>query len=369
MLVDFKVQGFKNFKDEIELNLGDVRNYAFNEECVNNNVIRTGILYGPNSSGKSNLGEAIFDIVIHLTDKNKSLNLYNPYCNLDSKTGIVNFYYKFKFKNNIVEYIYCKEDVEALLEEKLMINGEEIINYDFKKKEGFVNLKGTEDLNKELYDGNISFLKYIYKNTNLDRRNTNNLLFVTFFDFVERMLFFRSLKDKAYIGFTNSGSNFIEGIIKKDKVADFAKFLAKNGVNYQLTVDALKKNILCKFANASVPFMDVASSGTIVLALYYFWYMQLEQASFVFIDEFDAFYHYQVSRNTVKELRTINEAQFFLTTHNTDIMSNDLLRPDCYFILHDGKITSLCNATNKELRYAHNLQKMYKGGAFEEAKQ
>ena len=45
-------------------------------------------------------------------------------------------------------------------------------------------------------------------------------------------------------------------------------------------------------------------------------------------------------------------------------MSNDLLRPDCYFLLKDNKIKAISDLTEKELRQAHNLQQMYKAGAF-----
>lgn len=53
-------------------------------------------------------------------------------------------------------------------------------------------------------------------------------------------------------------------------------------------------------------------------------------------------------------------------SHNTDIISNELLRPDCYFELKDNRISPFCNLTGKALREAHNLQKMYKAGAFNE---
>ena len=65
-----------------------------------------------------------------------------------------------------------------------------------------------------------------------------------------------------------------------------------------------------------------------------------------------------------KHLKEIKGVQIFTTTHNTDIMNNDLLRPDCYFILKDNKIKAISDLTEKELRQAHNLQKMYKAGAF-----
>lgn len=90
----------------------------------------------------------------------------------------------------------------------------------------------------------------------------------------------------------------------------------------------------------------------------------MEKASFVFIDEFDAFYHYELSETVQKRLRKISDVQVFTTTHNTDLMSNDLLRPDCYFLLENNSINAISELTEKELRQAHNLQKMYKAGAF-----
>lgn len=83
-----------------------------------------------------------------------------------------------------------------------------------------------------------------------------------------------------------------------------------------------------------------------------------------FIDEFDAFYHFELSESVQKRLGKISGVQIFTTTHNTDLMSNDLLRPDCYFLLKDNKIKAISDLTEKELRQAHNLQKMYKAGAF-----
>ena len=54
-----------------------------------------------------------------------------------------------------------------------------------------------------------------------------------------------------------------------------------------------------------------------------------------------------------------------LTTHNTSIITNDLLRPDCYFLMSKHSIRSLSKSTSKELREAHNIEKMYKAGSFD----
>jgi hypothetical protein len=45
-------------------------------------------------------------------------------------------------------------------------------------------------------------------------------------------------------------------------------------------------------------------------------------------------------------------------------MTNELFRPDCYFFIGKNGIKSLSNSTVKELREAHNIEKMYRAGAF-----
>lgn len=86
--------------------------------------------------------------------------------------------------------------------------------------------------------------------------------------------------------------------------------------------------------------------------------------SFVFIDEFDAFYHFRMSFNVCKELFSM-PCQLFMSSHNTYLMTNELLRPDCNFIINGNKIKSLSECTDKELRFGHNIEKLYRGKAFD----
>lgn len=68
----------------------------------------------------------------------------------------------------------------------------------------------------------------------------------------------------------------------------------------------------------------------------------------------------------VQYLKTrYTDCQVVLTTHNTNLMTNHLMRPDCLFILsRDGRLTALCDATERTSR-GHNLEKLYIGGEFE----
>ena len=92
----------------------------------------------------------------------------------------------------------------------------------------------------------------------------------------------------------------------------------------------------------------------------------MAKASFVYIDEFDAFYHFELSQAIIELIKQLPDTQVFLSTHNTDLISNDILRPDAYFLIRDNEIRSFDKILDKELRRAHNIQKMYKAGAFNE---
>ena len=56
-----------------------------------------------------------------------------------------------------------------------------------------------------------------------------------------------------------------------------------------------------------------------------------------------------------------------LTTNRIELMSNDVSRPDCIFVLQDGDFLAkpIWMLTDKEIRFEHNLQKMWIGGMFD----
>ena len=45
-------------------------------------------------------------------------------------------------------------------------------------------------------------------------------------------------------------------------------------------------------------------------------------------------------------------------------MQNKFTRPDCCFLMTKNCIKNLYNSTDKEIREAHNLEKMYINGVF-----
>ena len=371
MLKKFSVTNFKNFKTKMVFDLSKPANYEFNREIVQNNTITKGIIYGINGSGKSNLALAIFDIVLHMTDKEKLFDRYYPYLNLDSNKKEADFEYVFEFEGSELVYQYSKTDPISLVNERVLIDGQEVISYDYQRKNGYTNLSGTENL--QLFSSlsnesdKLSRVKYI-KNNAILNDTKDNKVFLAFTNYIDNMLMFYSLDEKRYQGLCVGVDSVTQGIVREGKIEEFELFLKNNNIDYKLVAVEVvgQKEIFCKFNNSVVPFYTVASTGTKSLALFYYWYLKMSKASFVFVDEYDAFYHFELSQQLVEYVKQLTGTQVFFTTHNTDLLSNELLRPDAYYLIEKNKINSLDKKTGKELRFAHNIQKMFKAGSFNE---
>jgi hypothetical protein len=183
--------------------------------------------------------------------------------------------------------------------------------------------------------------------------------------FVNGMLWFRSLDIREFIGLETNIYLLDEYIIKNKLIDDFRRFLLNvSGQDFKFaTPNAGDKNLFCMIDKKRIPFDIIASTGTQHLKLLYFWMSKMGNATFVFIDEFDAFYHFKLSFEVCKRLFAL-PCQVFTSSHNTYLMTNDLLRPDCNFILNDNKIKPLCDCTDKELRFGHNIEKLFRGDTF-----
>ena len=366
MLTKFAVTNYKGFKSRIEWDLSHPSNYSFNAAAIREGIVKNGIIYGPNGAGKSNLGLAIFDIANHLSHKWKKPDYYLNYACAGRQDLPVEFEYTFALGGHILLYYYSKvasEQKGIIVREQLIVDGNEVLL----KDKGVLNIANEFGLTQTAVENlkesanNISIVNYLLSSVPLPKGHALLLLR----DFVENMLFFRSLDNREFIGLKEGGSNIEEYIITHNLANDFAEYLKEvSGQEYEFAPGAQGENVLyCLMEGVRIPFQWVASTGTKNLELQYYWLKEMDNASFVYVDEFDAFYHHELSYKICKRLfEGIN--QVFVTTHDTFLLSNDLLRPDCFFILRDNTIKAICDMTDKELRFGHNLEKLYRGGTF-----
>lgn len=372
MLKRFSVKNFKAFEDKVTLDLSSIGNYEFNKECISNDVCKTALLYGKNASGKSSLCFALFDIVEVLTDKYVCHDVYKPYKHILHQDAPTEFEYEFKFDTDEVFYKYSKSDQSTLISEELIINQKQIFSYkkDLVAQDIAVNLEGAETLKVSSDKLNISLCRFI-KNNALLKNNLENSIFQKFFEFVENMLMICSFEQSCFIGYKKPPKdNLVKKIIENNNFEKLQQFFLEAEFTDKLTY---KKNILgeynlfIQYDDKCLDFNDAASNGMkALLLIYYYLENKLNQdkrPSFVCIDNIDAIFSFELSYFIVNKFKSYN-SQVILTTYNTSNFSNDLLRPDCYFLCSKTKIVNANNATDKELRRGHNLEKLYRGGAF-----
>lgn len=362
MLKKFTVSNYKNFKDEISLDFSKIGEYSFNADCLSMRLI-----YGRNATGKTNFGRALLDIKILLygmfrNDENSVL------INADSQ-DTAKFIYEFQFGSDEVVYKYSRFANTELCDEELYINGEAIFKCDFKNSkfdfQGLsiisaetVNTKRY--LNKDEMDNEyvIPFLRWLINNTAF----SDDSVLIQLSKYVRKMDMITVGHDLLY-----SNRNFLENLKNPVYLQSFEDFLNLMGIECKLVLQELPDGQVELYfsQNKLVPFYSTASSGTLALTSLY--QKIVSNPPLIYIDDFAAFYHYEMAEKLICYFKDkYPECQFIMTSHNTNLMTNKIMRPDCLFILSSrGTLTALCDATERELREGHNLEKMYIRGEFE----
>lgn len=363
MLTRFAVKNYMGFPERIIWDLASPRDYSFNPHLVKDGVIKNGIIYGVNGSGKSSLGKAVFDIVTlanHKFDYASAIYRGRPQDTID-------FEYSFLLGDDKVDYNYSKTVNGTIVKELLKTDEKVYLSKD--GSEIFINEEFPIDpgMKEKLYESynSISLINFLYASMPLGKEHVIYKLM----SFVKSMLWFRCLDERNYIGIDENRVFIEEYIIKHGYINDLADFLlSESGQRFDFSPTTLdNKIIICKIGEENVPLGDIMSTGTRSLELLFYWTKRMAESDvkFVFIDEFDAFYHFELSINVCKTLFA-ESFQAFLTSHNTMLLQNDFLRPDCAFRIKDGKVKALSELTNRgELREGHNIEKMYRAGAFD----
>lgn len=364
MLIKFAATNFRGFANRIEWDLSKPSNYAFHPEAIKDGYIKNGIIYGPNGIGKSNFGLAIFDIVYHLTIKWKKSDYFNNYVYAGKPDSPVSFEYTFMLGNDLIEYRYSKNHAGVLHSEMLWVNNHQV----FKQDKDIFEIDEAQFKVDEIIKNNFkqsvngaSVIAFLTASFPLPQEH----YIVKLLQFVNSMLWFKCLESREYIGLETTNIELDTYIIQNGLVEDFKYFLKKVSEQEFSFVKPNEgdKLLFCEIDGNKLPFINIISTGTKSLQLLYVWMKEMKFASFVFIDEFDAFYHFKLAFEVCKQLFNL-DCQVFMSSHNTYLMTNDLLRPDCNFIIGDNKIKPLNECTEKELRFGHNIEKLFRGDAF-----
>lgn len=380
MLKKFTLKNYKNFKDEISIDFENTAGYQFSTDCITDGMISKMLIYGRNATGKTNLGKALIDICTTMFGGRRYIDT-GVFLNADSIDETAVFSYEFRFENSELIYRYARFSNQELRNEELIIDRKIIFSCDFENnKFNFENLNyiNAETASKdrylqsvdigdeeELQEPKLPFLRWLISNVAL----SNDSILIKLANYVRRMLIITS--EDARLSLPRRINDiFYELLEDSNRLKDLEDFLNEMGIECKLILQRLPdgQRELYFGHEKLVPFYETASSGTLALVdLYRRLIPKNWDPSFIYLDEFDAFYHYEMSEKVINFFkRRYPKCQIVMTSHNTNLMTNRLMRPDCLFILsRAGTLTALSNATKRELREGHNLEKMYISGEFD----
>lgn len=382
MLKRFEVCNYKNFADKVEIDFGRVGGYQFNLECITNENISKMLIYGRNATGKTNLGRALVDISSNMSGIRVLSSQNRTYLNADSNEKMASFTYVFQFDDNEITYRYKKISEYQLLDEELFFDGKKIFYFNFETKEN--DFRGLNEIEAETVNidryllamesnkgdddevKTLPFLRWVINNTVLK----DNSILLKLDDFISRMTMVTvGSSGGMYYRPKRFYDIFLDTLDENNGLKDFEDFLNIMGIECSLVLKSLpdgQKELYFQHEKL-VPFIETASSGTLSLLNLYRRLIVGKDSSLIYMDEFDAFYHYEMSENVIRFFKKkYPECQIIMTTHNTNLMTNRLMRPDVLFILsRKGTLTALRDATERELREGHNLEKMYISGEFD----
>lgn len=377
---EFSFGNFKSFKDIQTLNLSAAKIKSKKEDIDKQNVLegknnegvsflKSKAIYGANASGKSNIIKALvaFIRIVRTSVKDEKALDNTESFRLSSETENEPTFFQIIFWHKNIKYRYGFEaDEENITAEWLygkpkdrelpffIRDNQEIIDLDktnYSEGNKLLSLLDADSDENEVFRNNSLFLSTLatFGFGKLSKQLIDSFASITVINGLGHQGMYTyagdSLNDdkrKKYIlDFLKYGDIGIEDInaieISSDDLPDTVDEEIRkdfdNKKKRKLLISTRKKfdeNLVSKNME-SFPFGDHESEGTIKLfELSPFLYDALKNERPIIIDEFDARFHPLLTRKIIELFNSSENtgSQLIFTTHDTNLLSADLLRRD-----------------------------------------
>lgn len=375
MIEEFNFGNFWSFKEEQTLNMTASKIKSNNQILDSKNIIKTEeklplikskAIYGANASGKSNIIKALVSFIRIISTSVKDdtvLNILEPFkLSIESLKQPTFFQLVFRIKN--VRYRYGFEADEKSIKSEWLF-------YTPKKREQTLFIREKQEIlevnKKHFEEGNrfISLLDFDDDENTIFRNNSLFLTSLSSFGFgkisksiVKSISSIMVINGLGHSGMYSTAGKALENSEKKDFILNFLKN-ADTGINDIESVEITKESLPEDFDNdlkkdfekgniiissrtqydnenkkiSDIPFVlsGQESEGTIkMFELSPFIYSALKDGRTLVIDEFDSRFHPLLTKKIVELFNSElnNNSQLIFTTHDTNLLSSEILRRD-----------------------------------------
>ena len=415
MLIEFSIENFRSFKEEVTLSLISSSDKSLDNNLIKtatlkkDNLLRSEVIYGANASGKSNVVSAfnyLRQLVINSHKFQKGTGIsYSPF-KLDKKYTSKPSRFEIVFLKNNIRYTYgVSLTNEKIVDEYLYYYPQGRKALIFERKDTF-DYKFTIDINEQefLSSKTLPNVLYLSNSTQLNYKKTSEA-----FDwFKDNLKIIGATDNPKLTAFTiellNKDEELKEFILKSLMVADlgivdisakldkisiddaslelpspdlkteFALISDDEGLKLvQMDIKTMHNVLDEKGNDIGINFdFDEESEGTKRLfALVGSWIDALNNGRILIVDELDTKLHPLLMEFLIKlfhnPTQNKNDAQLIFTTHNTNLLDLDLFRRDQIWFTEKNPSfgnTDLYSLLEFSPRKDKNIRKGYLAGRY-----
>lgn len=369
MLTKMYLTNFLSFLGRTEFDFTASKYTILNETNVfNHAILKGGLFIGPNASGKSNALKGIAFLIHMIKGDGESFEKYR--CRF-SKQPFVTLEYQFLFSEKKVVYKIEYHVNTKNISEEITIDDILVLKRDGNK--GELRIGDSVSIDDSL-DQETLFLRTASFNTGRFPQAP-----------ILRALM-NYLNNSYYIDGYNRGVSWGKNITKyaeehgvqkmnqylHDFNYDFFLEYGSESTGEGATVSVGSNEKIVFFKRKSFPFPSVfyeESQGNQVFAdMLPILIQVVENPGMLIFDEFGNSLHNKLAEKIVRFfMQNANKSQLFLASHDTNLISNSVFRPDQINLVtfDDAKGSKITRISKFKPREAQNLEKMYLGGMFE----
>lgn len=371
MLTKLYLKNFTSFKNETTIDLKSTEYKTLSDINVTNNILKGALFVGANASGKSNVLRGL-SFILDLLFSDKIMELQYSKCLFSKKTSF-ELAFQFDIDNHIVEYLIEYDgQKKCFVREQLSLDGEVLLNR--VESEGDSVITNTTRFSD--IDPNGLLLREIYFNTKF---RTHPIL-KRWFSFLLNSLWVDVYRGEYYSPGKHPVklTDFIELPSGVETINEFFnQFHFDQRIEYSNSASGdfasfnsdKEKYIFFKREGVGqpIPFhLESIGNKTLLYLLPAFFHV-INHGGMIILDEFSSGLHNFLEELLVRYfMKHSGQAQIFIASHSTNLLSNALLRPDqIYAVDFLGLEGSRVKRFSSEKpREAQNLEKMYTSGVF-----
>lgn len=375
MLVKLSMQNFKSFMEKAELDL-NATGYEILKDTnkTSDNILKGALIVGGNATGKSTVLKAL-KFLLQLLVWQVNIVPFDYLCLFKESNGKMKLEYEFFINKEKINYeIEC--DVKGITKEKLLVSNKERLSRIGQ------NAVYTSNSNQETSIENLQQNQSAIRKVYFDTKFIDDETLMKWFQFLEQSVYID--QDRKTIYKSGGASSIItyKDYFEQNGTDKFNKFLKQIG--YEQSVEYTnefnngkvkfnfqnnQKDIIVKRNNMDFALpLNMESDGnqTLVYTLPIV-FDAMKNDAMAIIDEFSSGFHNILEEKVIKFfMENSKNAQLFLVSHSTNLLSNTLLRPDQIYTVDfiNGKGSKLNRVSDSKPREAQNLEKMYLSGVF-----